>query len=363
MSILEERNWDSLRKRHHAFWNCAPVDRPLIFVTHKHYVDTELVAAAFGSGELFPGSIDARPLLEEYSQAADMREKIGDDALAVAEPLLGIPWLEAICGCRVEIANEKSIWPSSPENSGSIEKIEFDPNNPWLKKLLEVIQTVVEHAAGRYPVSLSHLRGPADILIALLGTEPFFYKFFEAPDLIRELASQVAQVWRGVAKAQLPLLPSFRGGYAIRQFGIWSEERSSWLQDDTSVMISQPQYQDLFLDGFQKMCMFPYGTLHLHIPSLHHAETFAEVPGVRAMNFYFDSQKISLNDAIPTLEKLQKAQMPLILAKDVNEGFTLDEYDHIIDKLSPRGLSVHVCSENVEEGRHVMAHVRKQARR
>jgi hypothetical protein len=50
--------------------------------------------------------------------------------------------------------------------------------------------------------------------------------------------------------------------------------------------------------------------------------------------------------------------MPLILAKDVYAGFTLAEYQEIFDGLSPRGLSVHLKAESVEEGREAMARVR-----
>jgi hypothetical protein len=53
--------------------------------------------------------------------------------------------------------------------------------------------------------------------------------------------------------------------------------------------------------------------------------------------------------------------MPLVLAKDVYQGFTLDEYSEILEHLSPQGLSVHLKAESVEEGRAVMAHVSKLA--
>jgi hypothetical protein len=55
--------------------------------------------------------------------------------------------------------------------------------------------------------------------------------------------------------------------------------------------------------------------------------------------------------------------MPLILAKDVYEGFSLDEYEEILDRLSPRGLSIHLKADSAKEGQAVMAHVREKARR
>ena len=52
-------------------------------------------------------------------------------------------------------------------------------------------------------MGLSHLRGPTDILAALLGTAGFFAAFYDAPATIARLADQAAQVWRHVARAQV----------------------------------------------------------------------------------------------------------------------------------------------------------------
>ena len=353
-------NWNELVRRHSAFWNCAPVDRPLIGVIYKAYQDTELVAQ-LADDELLPDRVDPRPLLSVYDEIAQARESIGDDMLATAEPLLGIPWLEAICGCRVMVPGGKSLWPEPPENSQTIHDLFFSADHPWLVKLCQVIQQVVDHVQGRYAVSMSHLRGPTDILIALLGSQKFLTLLSDDPERIAHLAKQAAQVWVQVARAVEKLVPAFRGGFGIRQFGLWSPERSVWLQDDTSAMMSVRHYRRFFLEPMQTMSVFPYGVLHLHAPSIHLAETFATVPNLRAINVYFDSQTITVASAIPTLKRLQALPMPLVLAKDVYQGFTLDEYSEILEHLSPQGLSVHLKAESVEEGRAVMAHVSKLA--
>jgi len=332
-------------------------------VIYDAYVDTELVAAAMGDGELEPQSIDPRPILAEYDRVAEARVQVGDDALGVAEPLLGIPWLEAICGCRVMVVDGKSLWPEAPENSVSTASLSFSPDNRWFRKLLEVQHEIVAHANGRYPVGISHLRGPTDILVALLGTARFFGMFFDAPQRLAQLATRVAQIWLEVVRAQIAVVPSYRGGYGVRQFGLWAPERAVWLQDDTSSMMSLDHYRQFFLAPMQSMSVFPYGVLHLHIPSLHLAETLAKVRNVRAVNIYFDAPNVALQDAMPTLQRLQRQGVSLILAKDVYQGFSLEEYDEILASLSPRGLSVHVAADSVEEGRAVMAAVRVRARR
>ncbi len=353
--ISDTRNWDELIRRHLAFWACAETDRPLIVALYRAYQDTELVAAAVGPGELTPERIDPRPLLHVYDEMAAARAAIGDDMIAPAEPLLGIPWLEAICGCRVMVPEGKSLWPEATEATRAAQEIRFDAHNPWLRQLLDVQAAVVEHVAGRYPVSMSHLRGPTDILSAMLGSQPFLTALVDEPERIGRLARDAAQVWLRVARAQEAIVPAFRGGYAIRQFGLWSPGRSVWLQDDTSSMMSLRRYRRTFLEPMAAMSVYPFGVLHLHAPALHLAETLAEVPNIRAINIYFDAPGVTLQAAMPILRRLQARRMPLILAKDVYAGFAWEEYREILDGLYPAGLSVHLRADSVEEGRAVMA--------
>jgi hypothetical protein len=185
--------------------------------------------------------------------------------------------------------------------------------------------------------------------------------FFEDPEWITRLAHQAASLWRKVVEAEMRVVPSYRDGHGIRQFGIWAPERAVWLQDDTSSMMSVEHYTRFFVHALHEMSFLPYGVLHLHIGSLHLAERMAQVPNVRAVNLYFDDPQVSLATAMPTLQRLQAGRVPMILAKDVYQGFTLEEYREILDGLSPQGLSIHLKAESVDEGRAMMAAAKRIA--
>jgi hypothetical protein len=273
---------------------------------------------------------------------------------------LGIPWLEAVCGCRVMVAEGKSVWPEPPRDDDGIRDIAFSKDNAWFQKLLEVQRVLQRHAAERYAVSISHMRGPTDLLVALLGSDRFFLSLFDNPDRIECLARQAAEVWLEVVRAQTRIVSPFREGYGVRQFGLWAPERAVWLQDDTACMVSLKHYRRFFLQPMRSMSVFPYGVLHLHIPALHLAEALADAPNVRAVNLYFDSPTVTLADAFPTLRRLQSRHLPLILAKTVEEGFSWDEYGEIVSHLSSRGLAVQMQAASVEEGRAVMELVRSK---
>jgi hypothetical protein len=359
--IAISRDLNRLLRRHQAFWAGDEIDRPLIGVVHNLYVDPQLVASALGAGEWQPDDINPIPVLAEYDRMAHTRELIGDDLIGAAEPLMGIPWLEAICGCRV-VSSGKSVWPEPP--SGGVHPPEIAVDWAWREKLLEVQRAVAAHVDGRYMVSaVSHLRGTTDVLAALLGSQNFYLALYDDPQRMGDMASRVADVWRETASAQAAAAPTFRDGYGLRQFMLWAPELPVWLQDDVSGMMSSKHYSQLFLEPARRISMFPYGVFHLHIPALHIAGLVADLPNIRAINIYFDSPTVTLQDAMPTMQWLQARGVPLILGKDSFEGFTLEEYEEILDGLSSRGLCVHLKADSIEEGRSVMAYVHERAGR
>jgi hypothetical protein len=352
---------DEILHRHRLFWQCAETDRPLIGVAYDYMLQPQVTASAQPLGEVTPDRLDIGPTLEQNEKVARVRELIGDDAIPAAGPLLGVPWLEAMCGCRVLNQDGTSLWPEPPGKPDQINRLLLAPDNRWFVKLLEAVRSVVSHAAGRYPVSISHLRGPADVLVALFGSEHFFLACYDEPERIAGLAQQVAAMWAQVARAQLELNPGYLGGFSVFEFDLWAPEPVAYVQDDTSGMISLAQYRQLFVPALRNVAFLPYNALHLHIPSLHLAEELARIPNIRAVNCSCDSKTVSFRDALPTLRRLQEHNMPIIINKYVEEGFTLAEYEEILDGLSPRGLCVQLKADTIEEGQAVMETVRARA--
>ena len=77
-----------------------------------------------------------------------------------------------------------------------------------------------------------------------------------------------------------------------------------------------------FLEPMRALSVYPFGVLHLHAPSLHIAELLADVPNIRAINIYFDAPGVTLQAAMPVLERLQARanrepiiRLPLFLSR------------------------------------------------
>ena len=89
------------------------------------------------------------------------------DVIQPFTPAFGMPWVEAIAGCPV-VAHPGSLWAASYlDDYDKRAPIHFDLKNPWLRKLIEFTQAMVEFADDRFPVALPQMRGPLDTLAAM----------------------------------------------------------------------------------------------------------------------------------------------------------------------------------------------------
>jgi hypothetical protein len=99
----------TMLQRHRAFWELALVDRPMLMLPVDVYAPTERACASLPAGHLSPEHLGVRAMLEEYDRLAEMHETIGDDMLVAAEPVLGVPWLEAMVGCPIKVSSNGAM--------------------------------------------------------------------------------------------------------------------------------------------------------------------------------------------------------------------------------------------------------------
>ena len=362
MPVQKQRDMQALLERHRKFWNLEEVDRPLLVVPVDVYAPTKRFCSTLVGDVLEPDAVDATLVMEEYDRLAAMHEEIGDDYLVGAEPVLGVPWLEAMVGCPIHVSSTGAMAARAVQAPQNIQTISVSPDNRWLRTSLDYLRAAARHAAGRYPVCVGHLRGPTDILFAMLGSESFFLAFYDQPERVQALAQMAASAWVDAAKAQLYEVPRFHGGYVLRWFGIWAPEPTVWYQEDASTMISRDFYRDLFLASTKSALVFPYSVFHLHSPSLHIVDLILEanLPNLRAFNINMDPTGISIDKAIPALQRIQEHQKALILSKDLYENFTLEEYEEISKALSPRGLCVWLDGKTIEEAHEILSLAKEQ---
>ena len=341
--------------RHRAFWARQHTDRPLLGCNIGQFMNERYprTTQALPEGLVNPEDIRVDLFLEDCEQQYLIHRELADDYPFIGSPFKFVPWLEAIMGCPI-MASPHSLW-AQPYASNWDDWHWKRPtlDNPWARKLLELMQALAEHSRGRYPVSATLMRGPSDMLAALRGAGQLPLDVIDYPDMVKKLAELCAHVWIEVAKAQQAVIPDRNEGYMDGDRGarFWSPEKGIWLQEDALSLLSPRLYRELFLPIDRHIAAeFPAVAFHLHSVSAWAVGDLISAPEIDIIEIDFDDPQTEA-EIERTFEACKLAQMhkPLIVSMMYNDSYC-PWLKRILTDLSPQGLSIQIVVRNIEEG-------------
>jgi DNA-binding FadR family transcriptional regulator len=355
---------DRLEERlalHRLFWAREPQPRPLAsfrvgdFFFSRHFqaahplLDPDRV--------IEPGVIDVADFAADYERMFSESEALGQDGFWTGEPFTGIPWMEAILGCPIRAGRESFTsrpWLKSPIDA--LERVRFDPENPWLRKYLEFTTTLVQRSRGRYPVGMPILRGPTDMLGALLGQQEMVLALMmEDPTIMRRLIERVTRAFLSVIVAQNRLIPPFHGGTSLGFYHVWAPGPSIWFQDDLSAILSPKVYRDFFLDSARMILKgVPHTAVHLHPASFFILDELLTLDELKVVQVNKDVGGPGVRDMLPVLSRIMQTR-GLILWGDL----TLEDLETVKRRLPCRGLGLHVVAPTLDEARERQSYIHR----
>jgi len=344
---------DKKLDRYRTFWRQAPTDRPILGLTLTTDTPMDMLDSIEfpREGALYPDDLDLDVFMKWYEQDFQANQALAGDQFWVAVPFWGIPWLEAILGCQVQISGN-AIWAEHfLDNYRDLPEFNISITNPWLEKLLEFTNRLVDRFGGRYPVAPPFMRGPSDLITALRGPQRFLLDLYDYPDEVGRLGDSLADIWINVVKRVLDLIPRFHGGYCNGNRQVWSPGTCIETQEDAIGMASPQIYRDLFLSNTQRIVSnFDFGWIHIHSGYHHNIEELLTIPELAAIEFTIDAPSVpSIEELIPVIQKIQKHK-PII----VHGRLCLEEMECLVHNLSPEGLCVISRVASVEVGNEML---------
>jgi hypothetical protein len=320
--------------RHEAFWQRAEVNRPLVQI-RKDRRRLENV-------DIHPEMLDTGELCAHAGENSPARTLLNQDLFHLECAYSAVPWMEAIVGCPIHAGAAEAMFPQpalGPAFEG-IEKVTASPDNPWLRKLLDLTSALVERNDGSYVVSHTLMRGPLDILSGLLGSERTILAIHDLPDRVSDIMGRAADAFIDVAWEQYDLIPSFHGGSAPWLYGVWAPGSAIRIQCDSAVQLSPDVYRQAVLPHDRKiMQAFDFCLVDLHSAgNLRLYEILAAEADLDAISVTLDRQS-----GAPGIIELSQIFKNILESKSllVYGDVTRDELDVLL-KLPPRGLCLNV---------------------
>jgi DNA-binding FadR family transcriptional regulator len=345
---------------HRAFWAREEQPRPLASFRMGDFFFARHFRAALplldSDEPVFPEMLNVSEFLPDYERMFRETEELGQDGFWTAEPYTGIPWMEAIMGCSIRAGRDSITsrpWLSSPAEA--LEKVHFDPQNPWLAKYLEFTTALAKQSRGRYPVGMPIMRGPTDILGALLGQQQMVMALMDAdPQEMRRLIERVTLAFLAVIEAQRRLIPPFYGGQALGFYHIWAPGKAIWFQDDLSSILSPKLYRRFFLDSARLILAGnDYTAVHLHPNSFFILDDLLSLENLKAVQVNKDISGPGVKEMLPVLTKIMQTRGLILWG-----NLTVEDLELVRKSLPCRGLALNVVTPTQEEAVARLAYIR-----
>ena len=327
--------------KNEAFWSRKPAQHPLIGIAvNVTFPAVRFAGLETGPGRVTPDMINPESFLEDWDRSFVHTEDRAEDLFMVASPYSAVPWMEAIAGCEVYVSPaSSSIWAEHPDPSwAALARVAFDPNNPWLLKLVECAKALREHAAGRYPISTPILRGVSDIATALLGPQRFVLEFYDHPRELRQLLARCAEIWQGTGRALVETFGRFQGGQCAGRRRVWTPGTCMLYQDDAAAMLSPPLFQEFILPHEHDILkQYARTMIHTHSGTLQiMIDGLLSLWSLHAVEVQFDPSGPSLPALLSALKRIQEHKALLISGELAD--LTMDGIKMLLRELAPRGL-------------------------
>lgn len=320
-------------------WYKKENERPLVgfFIDSQYPLHRYHCKDKLPSGELHPKEIIITRFLAEFERLYQTYEDYGGDLIWSSAPFWGIPWIEASLGCHVIADHQTGSTHTLPPNGfqSNPEIPDFNPDNPWVVKMVEFIPALNNLSNGRFPVGMTLLRGISDLLSALYGGENFILRMFEAPEEVRTVIQQLEKYWISFGRHLLDHLPEFHGGTGSFFYGVWTPGKTIWFQEDAAALLSPKLYEEFIFSAVKKIIQgFDHSVIHLH-PSQFIPVSYLLETKVSVIELHRDIGGPIAKDLFGYHSTILEKK-PLIIWGDLTD----EDLDYIISKLPAKGLLV-----------------------
>ena len=333
---------------HRKFWEKKSQKQPIVSYRHgdfffsRHFKATESLNI---DGKIItPEMLVVEDFLPDYERMYQESLILGQSAFWTAEPFTGIPWMEAILGCTV-VGQENSFISSHPESfkAEDIENIVLKDDNAWLNKFLEFTEKLVALSDGRFPVGQPIMRGPTDMIGALIGQTEMIYWIYESPELFPEIVKRVTNVFLDVIQRQKALIPAFEGGSSIGFYHLWTPDSCIWFQDDLSSILSPELYARYFIEAGRRICSaYDRSAVHLHPSSFFVVDDLLRIEELDVIEVNKDIGGPEVEVMLPVLKNIMDRKR-LILWGDL----TIKDLELLRKELPLDGLFLNVVTEDL----------------
>lgn len=354
------RNLEARLQMHRDYWARRDLRHPLAAfrITPDFFLSRNYRAAhplLVPGRKLSPQMLVVDDFLPDYERMFREAEDIGQDAFFTAEPYTSIPWMEAMLGCEITAGDASFISEPFMTDPAAGAALELRPDNPWLEKFLEFAVKLARLAAGRFPIGQPILRGPADVVGALMGQAEMVLAMVDEPECMQRFFLKVAAMQRLVVGKLREIAPPFHGGEALGFYHVWAPGQCIWYQEDLSTIMSPDMYGEFLRQPERRICEgYDYTLIHLHPASFFMLDALLENDFLSAIQVNKDVGGPSVPEMLPAIEKIVQRKNFVFWG-----DLTLEDVECLRDRLPAKGLFFFTTARDLDEAKRLLDAIRR----
>lgn len=162
------------------------------------------------------------------------------------------------------------------------------------------------HEFPNYPIGQSILRGPLDVICAMVGDIETIYNFYDKPKFVKEGLSIIANVFNEFVRVQNIYTPKYQDGYVIGQYHIWSPGTVCRIQEDAMALINPEQYIEYIYENDVKITSgTEYNLYHIHSTGIVLIDQIFKNNNLSIIQVSKDEVNITVQDLIESFKKFK----------------------------------------------------------
>lgn len=300
-------NWEETKEKFRNYWAHKNTGRPLMCVIARRpeieqYSDGTPVDGGY-LGQICQGKYynmpdelmwkdmedkyqDPQRIVDRYRFFCDTHAFLGESF-----PNLNVDFgpgsLAAYLGSEIGFKEDTVWFNKCLDGWDGVPKLQFDPENKWFKKHINLVKSCRELAGNDFYVDMPDLMENIDVLASLRGAQETLFDLLDEPEKVGERIQEVTDVYYDYYDRFYDAIKDEEGGNAYTVFQIWGPGRTVKLQCDFSAMMSPEDFRKYIQPSLRTQSENVNHVLyHLDGPqAIKHMDALMEIDGIDALQW------------------------------------------------------------------------------
>ena len=300
-------DWDKTKEKFRNYWNHKNTGRPLMCVIARRpeveqFSDGTPVEGGYldqicqGKYYNMPEELKWKDMEDKYQNAQRIVDRYRyfcetHAFLGESFPNLNIDFgpgsLAAYLGSDIGFKEDTVWFKKCLDSWDGVPKLQFDPENKWFKKHLQLAKDCRELAGKDFYVDMPDLMENIAVLASLRGAQDVLMDLLDEPEKVGERIKEVTDCYYDYYNRFYDVIKDEEGGNAYTVFQIWGPGRTVKLQCDFSAMMAPDDFRTYIQPSLKAQSEKADHVLyHLDGPAaIKHMDALMEIDGIDALQW------------------------------------------------------------------------------